>query len=478
MKVKYFFSLLCLISVVQLSCAQRGQNEVASEPLKPRMVVLTDIAPGDVEPDDMQSLIRLLVHADMFEIEALIASGGWNSSGRSYPLSWMGILQQTIDAYEKDLPNLMKRSGQKSFLPLAKENELQKIGYWPSADYLRERVMPGSLSLGYGEIGNSNHSQGSDFIIQLVDEADERPLWVAAWGGGNTLAQTLWRVKQERTEEELHRFLQKLRIYTITDQDVPWGERHTNYPFSSHQWMRREFEKELLFLWDESSWLSQNGIGAGKWDEYATHIQQHGHLGEIYPKYKYGVEGDTPSFLHLMPNGLNDPETPGQIGWGGYFEWGLGMDNSTSCYTNHTGKAKEISKKYEAYFYPAAFNNFVARMDWAKEGKGNRNPVVLVNGRKGFEPLLIAPKRGYKIILDAADSFDPDGDSLSYKWVILPEAGTYTGTIEIENADTNRATITIPSDMAGKSVHVICEITDNGIPNLTSYKRILLQAEN
>ncbi|HBG58582.1 MAG TPA: hypothetical protein DDX07_11275, partial [Porphyromonadaceae bacterium] len=70
------------------------------------------------------------------------ASGGWNSSGRSYPLSWMEILYKTIDAYEKDLPNLMKRSEQNSFLTLAEENELQRIGYWPSASYLRNRVMP------------------------------------------------------------------------------------------------------------------------------------------------------------------------------------------------------------------------------------------------------------------------------------------------------------------------------------------------
>ncbi|QRX63273.1 DUF1593 domain-containing protein [Dysgonomonadaceae bacterium zrk40] len=478
MTAKHILSLLCLISVVQLSYALPGQNETTSEPLKPRMVVLTDIAPGDVEPDDMQSMIRLLAHADMFEIEALIASGGWNSSGRSYPLSWMGILHQTIDAYDKDLPNLMKRSNQKSFLTPEMENKQQEIGYWPSADYLRKRVMPGSLGLGYGEIGNNNYSKGSDFIIQLVDEADDRPLWVAAWGGGNTLAQAIWRVKQERTENELRRFLKKLRVYTITDQDVPWGERHSNYAFSSHQWMRREFEKELLFIWDESAWLSQNGIGAGKWDEYAKQIQQHGHLGAIYPKYKYGVEGDTPSFLHLMPNGLNDPETPGQIGWGGYFEWGLGMDNTTYCYTNHTGKAKEISKKYEAYFYPAAFNNFAARMDWAKEGKGNRNPKVIVNGKKNWETGFITSQQSNVIVLDASESFDPDGDPLSYKWFILPEAGTYAGKIEIENANTNRAKINIPSDMTGKSVHVICEITDYGIPNLTSYKRILLQPEN
>ncbi len=474
MNPKYFVSILCLIAIMQVSYAKTNLKDFTPISLKPRLVVLTDIAPGYVEPDDMQSMIRLLVHADLFEIEALIASGGWNSSGRSYPLSWMEILYKTIDAYEKDLPNLMKRSEQNSFLTLAEENELQRIGYWPSASYLRNRVMPGSLNLGCKEIGKNNESQGSDFIIQLVDEADDRPLWVAVWGGGNTLAQAIWRVKQERTEKELRRFLNKLRVYTITDQDVPWGERHSNYPFSSHQWMRREFEKELLFIWDESAWLSQNGIGAGKWDEYATHIQHHGHLGIIYPKNKYGVEGDTPSFLHLMPNGLNDPEKPEQGGWGGYFEWGPGMDNETYCFTNHAGGAKETSKKYEAYFYPAIFNNFAARMDWAKEGKGNRNPVVIVNGKKDREILSIAPRQGRKIVLDASESFDPDGDQLSYKWLFLSEAGTYSETVELENASTSRATIKIPSDMAGKSIHLVCEVTDHGIPNLTSYKRIIL----
>jgi hypothetical protein len=86
--------------------------------------------------------------------------------------------------------------------------------------------------------------------------------------------------------------------------------------------MRREFEKDLFFIWDECAWKFQNGTGRKNWEEYATHIQDHGNLGKVYPKYKYGVEGDTPSFLHILPNGLNDPEIPNQVSWGGYFEWG------------------------------------------------------------------------------------------------------------------------------------------------------------
>ena len=89
----------------------------------------------------------------------------------------------------------MKRSQQKGFLSMEEESGKQAIGYWPSADYLRSRVAMGSRRAGIGVIGANNRSAGSDLIIQLVDEADERPLWVAAWGGANTLAQAIWQVQ-------------------------------------------------------------------------------------------------------------------------------------------------------------------------------------------------------------------------------------------------------------------------------------------
>jgi hypothetical protein len=74
-------------------------------------------------------------------------------------------------------------------------------------------------------------------IIKLADEDDDRPVWITVWGGGNTLAQAIWRVQQSRSPEELKAFLQKLRVYTITDQD---RDQRTDFAISSHQWMRRE----------------------------------------------------------------------------------------------------------------------------------------------------------------------------------------------------------------------------------------------
>ena len=266
--------------------------------LKPRLVVCTDIAPADVEPDDMESMVRLMAYADLFEIEALITTVGWNCD--PYPEEWAQYLQRVIEAYRNDVPKLMKRSEQTEFLPIDIEKKSQFIGYWPSADYLKSRAVMGSQRGGIKVIGEGNDSPGSNLLIQLADEDDNRPIYVAAWGGANTLAQAIWRVKQTRTTEELKRFVRKFRIYTITDQDMQYSMR-MNRAYSSHMWLRKEFKDDLQFIWDEGTWQEQCDLGKRNWQLHKDNIQGKGALGKEYPTYKWGVEGDTPSLRdHIL----------------------------------------------------------------------------------------------------------------------------------------------------------------------------------
>jgi hypothetical protein len=444
-------------------------NSAEEAALKPRLVVCTDIAPADVEPDDMESMVHLMVYADMFEIEALITSVGWNCD--PYPVEWAQYLQRVINAYEKDVTNLMKRSEQTSFLSPSEENGQQHIGYWPSADYIRSRAVMGSVQGGIKAIGESNDSPGSELLIRLADENDPRPIYVAAWGGANTLAQAIWKVQRTRSTEELKRFVRKFRIYTITDQDMAYNNR-MNRAYSSHMWLRREFKDDLQFIWDEGTWQEQCELGKQHWTMHQNHIQTKGALGKEYPNYKWGVEGDTPSFLYVLPNGLNDPEDPSQAGWAGYHQRGLCPDSLTTAWTSWQEPMRSISVGYKQRFYPVELNDFMARMQWADKGEGNHNPIVVVNGHQGPSPLLLQAKAGETIRLDASRSSDPDLNTIVFHWWQQPEIGT--AQLVIDDTDNPITTVRIPTDAAGQTLHIICEVSDKGTFQLKSYQRIII----
>ena len=450
--------VLVLMAVIGVNTLQAAEND-----LKPRLVVCTDIAPADVEPDDMESMVRLMAYADMFEIEALITSVGWNCD--PYPAEWAEYLQRVIEAYRKDVPKLMRRSGQQEFMPLEDENKQQYIGYWPSADYVKSRAVMGSIHGGIKAIGADNDSPGSELLIRLADEDDTRPIYVAAWGGANTLAQAIWRVKQTRSAEELKKFVRKFRIYTITDQDMQYSMR-MNRSYSSHMWLRKEFADDLQFVWDEGTWQEQCELGKRHWQQHKDNIQGQGALGGEYPTYKWGVEGDTPSFLYVMPNGLNNPEDPHQCGWAGYHERGMCADSLTTAWTSWQEPVRSISVGYKQRFYPDELNDFMARMQWAAEGKGNLNPyVVIPNDTINITMISLS--------LDASKSFDPDGDNLQFSWWQQPEIGKTK--ITIEQADQPIATLRIPADAKGDTIHIICEVHDDGPYHLPAYRRIIIK---
>jgi hypothetical protein len=67
---------------------------------------------------------------------------------------------------------------------------------------------------------------------------------------------------------------------------------------------------------------------------------------------------------------------------------------------------------------------------------------------------------------------------LTYKWWQYKEPGPYKGTVNIKNANKQQASFVVPGKAKnGQTIHIICEITDNGSPPLTRYGRVIVNVE-
>jgi hypothetical protein len=161
-----------------------------------------------------------------------------------------------------------------------------------------------------------------------------------------------------------------------------------------------------------------------------TNIRRKGSLGAEYPHWEYLMEGDSPSFMFLIQNGLNNPEHPDWGGWGGRYElytprmqkWHL-FPESRPIWSDaedevlgvdgrwHEGNHETIWRWREAFQ-----NDFSARMDWTIKDKSEANhpPIPKLD-----HPTELTAKKGDRINLGATGSSDPDGDALSYNWVLL-----------------------------------------------------------
>ena len=228
-------------------------------------------------------------------------------------------------------------------------------------------------------------------------------------------------------------------------------------------------------------------------------IQAKGPLGAQYPDAIYLWEGDSPSFLYLVPNGLSDPENPH---CGGRFEavrkqnirTVTGNDTVDGLLDRHrdytlfsdaqdawSHAGKNYQNEYATVFrWRQDFqNDFVARMDWTvmdARSKANHPPRAVIDGDVTNRVLFREVSSRGRISLSARGSSDPDGNGLSYRWFLYPEAGTHSGTASLDGETSDFCTLNVPSDNAGKAIHVILAVTDNGQPALTRYRRVVVKA--
>ncbi|MDR1202620.1 MAG: DUF1593 domain-containing protein [Tannerellaceae bacterium] len=469
MKTKWLLIIYFVVSYQYL---------IAQENQKNRVIVLTDI---EADPDDTQSLVRLLLYSNQIDIKGLVATTSIHKKSSVEPLS----IRRVIDRYGKVRQNLLKHE---SGFPNAKE--------------LQELVKEGLSVYGLEGVGEGKDSEGSNWIIKILEEGDERPLWISVWGGANTLAQALYKIDKTKAKKEAKRLISKLRVYTISDQD------------DAGFWIRDKFPYLFYIVspggdYDEATWPAINQIIKGidnevvsnKW--IAENIQQgHGALGSVYPDVMWGLEGDTPAFLLLIPNGLNEPEHPNWGGWGGRYElykpelsanennggilrkpetrmiWTNAVDKYTPYVYNPYGRAvKKDDVSFEDFrvtlwrWREDFQNDFAARMDWCIKSyeTANHPPVpVLTHSNE------LTIKSGQWLALDASGSYDPDGDNLSYLWYSYPEVGSYKEPLIKDVEIGYRVYLLVPKVKKSETAHIILKVTDKGTPRLSRYERMII----
>ena len=449
-------ALVCILGVLSSDVAF-GQSDG-----KPRLIVLTDISSlsqGEGEPDDGQSLIRLMLYSNELDLEGLIATSNLRHGQRTRP----DLIKKVVDTYGEVQPNLV----------------LHDKAY-PSVDQLSAIIKQGQAVAGpkipvEESVGKTKDTEGSNWIINAVDKKDPRPIWVAIWGGSADLAQALWKVKATRTPDELKEFVKKLRVHFVYDQDM------------TGPWIRAEFpELYCIFRHHGIRGMYRGGdstLVRTPWVE--TNIRNHGALGNLYVNYQGGdiwrrqlgrvngiKEGDTPSFLYLLTNGLNSPENPQLGNWGGRFKkdstrsnlWVEAIDSIADY------KSDMDPRMAALYRWRSAWQaDFAARLDWCVKNyhEANHAPRLKRNNEK------ITVKSGQQVKL-AVNASDPDKDDLHYNWFFYPEEGSYEGTFPHLSMRGNTATFAAPASASEKTLHVIVEVSDDGVPALTSYHRYVV----
>lgn len=448
------------------------------------------------------SLTRLLLYSNEIRIEGLVATTSTWQPDKIRP----DIMRQVVQHYGEVHANLSKHDSR-----------------FPDESHLKSLIAPGQDGYGLENVGSGKSSQGARALIRAIESKDAQPLHIALWGGANTLAQALWQLQETHSKGEMDRLIAGLRVYSISDQD------------DAGPWIRQRFP-ELSYIVDPSAANAESyaqatwtGISGDRYDRNAPgadfhtvtnewlekHIRSKGPLGRAYPRYKFIMEGDTPSFLNLVRNGLDSEMSPGWGGWGGRYIrrqplsesrpiWTSGGDfypgrpNGADTVTGEDGKSYTSNQATIWRWRNAYQNDFAARMDWTVSdyAHANHEPQAIVNGDTTQKPIRIKAKAGETVHLDASMSKDPDNDNLDYHWFVYPEAGSADsdtapkelisgyGSAEgpsvppiarVMNGEADAADI--KANRSG-TTHIILAITDEGSPRLTSYRRIILKVSD
>jgi hypothetical protein len=478
----YGFLVLLTIALFGACTTQNSFKDKTEQQKKPRVIVTSD---GEI--DDECSMVRFLLYTNEWDVEGIITS---SSQYHWHGHRWAGDdwLDPYLEAYSEVYPNLVKHDAE-----------------FPTPDYLKSIAFLGNVET-EGEMDSI--TPGSQHIVKvLLDESDDQPIWLQAWGGTNTIARALKTIEEDHPEK-MEYVANKIRFFFIWEQDSTyqayirpnWGKYNILTIISD------QFEA-IAYRWKDAQPEEMHPYFEGNWmKEYI--LEDHGPLCSLYKAHNaaesefgegdFRSEGDSPAFLHNIPTGLRNMESPDYGGWGGRYvkvrsntwldpvpvegyEYPKGRWYSTTAWgrnSSRLGATASTNKNHAEYFKPiwrwseVMQKDFAARADWCVKSydEANHPPIVKLQ-----TPIDVAAEPGDLLELSAVGTTDSDGDNLSYQWWQYQEADTYEGAVEIRSLKEQKASFIVPDDaLPGETIHIICEVTDDGNPALTRYQRIII----
>lgn len=280
MKTRLLLALLAVTGT--FLSAQADTGALAGH--RHRVIVSTDA--GGTDFDDFQSLVHVLLYADVLDLEGLLSSphGGGRTSH----------ILSVIERYATDYPKLKTWSDR-----------------YPTPEALRAITKQGETEIA-PYAGVRRPTEGSAWIVECARRDDPRPLHVLVWGGIEDLAQAL---------HDAPDILPKLRVHFIGGPNKKWSPDAYHYIATHHPalWM---IESNTTYY----GWFV-GGNQAGEWGnaEFVhRHVAGRGALGDYFAR---GISfheqtrttvkmGDSPTVAWLL---RGEPTMPFQPGWGGRY---------------------------------------------------------------------------------------------------------------------------------------------------------------
>ncbi|RVU05662.1 DUF1593 domain-containing protein [Novosphingobium umbonatum] len=488
---------------------------------RPRLVVTTD-----PELDDANSMLRYLLYANDVDTVGLVYASSavhwsgddkgtlFNHPDREYshggavkcpctsyrwPKGELHI-DRAVDAYAKVYGNLR-----------------QHDRAYPSPDQLRAVIRWGNVDF-EGDI--THDTAGSDLIRSLLLDDVATPVYLLAWGGESTIARALKSIEEQYKDTPQWpairaKVIAKAVIVPSGHQDDSfqayikpvWPQiRYLEYAdgvplgYGAQAQVSEEDSAYFSAAWTKANVLERGPMGAmyrvwgdgrqmvpdDKFDFFgisgrsAEQLKADGYTvwTPLQEKGSFISEGDTPTFLNFVRNGLQGFHDATAGGWAGHRMTKADAERMEKLFAMfmQNPAAVRLTRHASDPFVGAAQNDFAARLLWTTTpayAGANHAPVVTL-----ASPQMVEAKRGQTIKL-VAEASDPDGQHVTMHWRRWAAADDYAGSVKLQHADQPTATLTVPRNAkTGQTFQILAEVTDSGTPALTGYAKVVVRVRD